>query len=97
MKILQVYSQEMQHSEARIIGNEIGLLELRNTIDKAIKQGKASTSPDKDCVFANDGEGYELIVECHNDEWGMNAPKDSYWNKPESEPEYIMYQNNSEG
>ena len=91
MKIVQIYGQCMQHAEAKIIGNQEGLLELKKTIDEAIQKGKASTPPDKECVFANDGEGYELIVECHNDEWGMNAPTDSYWNSKESWPEYTEY------
>lgn len=89
MKILNVYGQEAWHTEVRIVGNQEGLLELRNTIDKAIKDGKAVSSGD-DCVFASDGEGYDVEIECHNDEWGIKGGKDSFWNKEESAPQYII-------
>ena len=76
---------------ARINGNREGLTELRDTIDKAIIASNAVTLESaEDCLFASDGEGYSVRVECHNDEWGCYAPKDSYWNKEESNPQYIM-------
>lgn len=89
MKILNIYGQEAWHTEARIIGNREGLLELRDTLDKAIKDGKAISSNDE-CVFASDGEGYEVQIECHDDGWGLMGSKDSFWNKEESAPQYIL-------
>jgi len=94
MKILNIYGEAYYHCEARIIGNREGLLQLKNTIDKALQSGKATTETDvvdnngDTALFASDGEGYEVKVEMHNDDWGCYAPKDSYWNKEESNPEY---------
>jgi hypothetical protein len=89
MKILNVYGQEMPHEEVRIIGNLMGLLSLRGLIDKAVNEGKSISTDEEDGLFASDGEGYRVIVELHEDEWGLKAPKDSFWNKKESRPEYI--------
>ncbi|MDD4984997.1 MAG: hypothetical protein PHQ43_04290 [Dehalococcoidales bacterium] len=93
MKILNIYGQEAWHTEAKIIGNREGLLQLRATIDKALQEGKATTPDDPSAgspLFASDGEGYEVRVEMHNDGWGLKGGKDSFWNKEESEPQYIM-------
>ena len=87
MKILNIYGQESYHMDARIIGNTEGLTELRDTINNALMSGKAKTLQ-RVPLFASDGEGYSVLVECHNDEWGCEAPKDSYWNKEESYPQY---------
>lgn len=92
MKILNIYGQPMEHFDARIVGNKEGLLQLKNTIEKALQSGKATTETDvvdgDTALFASDGEGYEVIVEMHNDDWGCYALKDSFWNKKESDPEY---------
>ena len=94
MKILNIYGQEAWHTDARVIGNKEGLEQLRNTIDKALQEGKATTETDvKDgdtALFASDGEGYEVIVEMHNEKWGLEGSKDSFWNKEESYPQYII-------
>ncbi len=87
MKILNIYGQESHHTNARIIGNRDGLLELRDAIAKAIKTSKSRTSTDEP-LFASDGEGYEIIVECHDDAWGLAGGPDSFWSKAESDPEY---------
>lgn len=95
MKILNIYGQLSYHTEARIIGNQAGLMALRAAIERALMHNKATTETDVmnggNALFASDGEGYEVIVECHNDEWGIKAPKDSYWNTEASLPEYTMY------
>lgn len=88
MKILNIYGQAFYHQEARIVGNKEGLLVLRDAIDEAIKTSKARTSNDDAPLFASDGEGYAVIVECHDDEWEIKGGKDSFWNKEESWPEY---------
>ena len=91
MKILNIYGQAFYHQEARIIGSRDGLLQLKRTIEKALREGKATTDTDvayndgNATLFASDGEGYEVIVIMNNDEWGI---KDSFWNKEESYPEY---------
>ena len=90
MKLLNIYGQAFYHQEARIIGNREGLEALKQTIDDALRvfEEKASTNDNKEPLFASDGEGYEVIVEMNNDEWGLKGGKDSFWNKEESHPEY---------
>ena len=97
MKILNIYGQYYWHTEARIMGNREGLLELKTAIERALlKEGKAFTTSDNildnngdTALFASDGEGYEVIVEMHNDEWGLKGGSNSFWNKEESNPQYI--------
>ena len=91
MKILNIYGQEAWHTDARIVGNREGLTELRDTINNALmgKGGKAKTLQ-REPLFASDGEGYSVLVECCNDDWGIKAPKDSYWNREESYPQYLI-------
>lgn len=92
MRILNIYGQPSHHFEARIVGNREGLEALRNAIDNAlIIDSHAKAPDDNEPLFASDGEGYEILIDRHDDEWGINAPKDSFWNKPESDPEYVNY------
>lgn len=90
MKILNIHGQEMPHADAVIVGNSEGLIELKRLIDKALYNNakRAASRSDKDCLFASDGEGYTITVECHDDQWGVNSPADSFWRKPESDPGY---------
>ena len=90
MKILNIYGQEFWHTEARIVGNCEGLEALKQTIDDALRvfAGKATTADEKEPLFASDGEGYEVIVEMHNDEWELKGGADSFWNKKENSPQY---------
>ncbi|KKK62083.1 hypothetical protein LCGC14_3007870 [marine sediment metagenome] len=94
MKILNIYGQEFWHTDARIVGNREGLEELRDTIERALKDGKSSTleddarSGEETPLFASDGEGYEVIVLMNNDDWGIKGGKDSFWNTEESRNEY---------
>jgi len=97
MKILNIYGQEAWHSEARIVGNRAGLVALKGAIDGALAVGKVSTHSPNEGLFASDGEGYEVTVECHDDEWGCYAPFNSYWNKEESFPQYIMLERETKG
>ena len=96
MKILNIYGQYSWHTEARIIGNYEGLSALKMAIERALKIGKSTTEDDvvgddgSTTLFCSDGEGYEVIVECHNDDWGLKGDKDSFWNKEESNPQYII-------
>ena len=94
LKILNIYGQEDNHTEARIVGNSDGLLLLKAAIERALSQGKSTTETDvKDgetALFASDGEGYEVVVERHNDEWGLKGGKDSFWNKQKNWPQYII-------
>lgn len=89
MKLLNIYGQQSYHTEARIIGNTQGLLELRNLIDKAIENKVAVSDTTEDCIFPSDGEGYELTIVCSDDKWGIESTPDSFWNLEENYPEYI--------
>ena len=55
--ILHIYAQDSWHQEAFIVGNEEGLLELRNALDLALKSKQGIAN-----VFPTDGEGYEAYV-----------------------------------
>lgn len=96
MKILNIYGQECEHTEAKIIGNREGLEALKQAIDDALRfvTGKSTTASDKEPLFASDGEGYEVIVEMHNTEWGIvngKYDKHTFWNSEESNPQYNCY------
>jgi len=97
MKILNIYGQPYEHSEAKIIGNREGLESLKQAIDDALTfgSGRATTSSQKEPLFASDGEGYEVIVESHNTQWGIDKDgkydRTTFWNSEESHPEYTGY------
>ena len=91
MKILNIYGQYSHHTDARIIGNRAGLTVLRDTINNALSSGQKAKTLQREPLFASDGEGYSVLVECHADEWGIKGGKDSFWNTEESNPQYIMY------
>lgn len=100
MKLLNIYGQYDNHTEARIVGNREGLLALKFEIEKALGTGVSAVveGEDSDCIFASDGEGYSVIVEMHNDQWGYNAAEgkkpdpNSFWNKEESKPQYVWWE-----
>jgi hypothetical protein len=92
MKLLNIYGQYDNHTEARIIGNREGLEALKEIIERALRNGKASNeqagshiNPNQDVIgesealFASDGEGYEVIIEMHNGRWGLEP--DGKYNK----------------
>ncbi len=99
MKILNIYGQFDYHSPARIIGNREGLEHLKDTIERALKSSPANTDiKDEqgkliDCLFASDGEGYEVTIEMSNDEWGLSdldsEAKTNFWNQRKNYPFYI--------
>ena len=56
-KYLHIYAQHTPHYESFIVGNKKALLELRETIDEALKEGES------DKYFTpSDGEGYQVFV-----------------------------------
>jgi hypothetical protein len=97
MKILNIYGQYDNHTEAKIIGNRAGLEALSQAIHDALRIGRGTTDSFKDdnnFLMASDGEGYEVIIEMHNDTWGWvkgteKPDPNSYWNKVKSYPQYI--------
>jgi hypothetical protein len=101
MKILNIYGQEAWHDDARIVGNREGLEALRAVIADALSQG-AATSQSVDPIFASDGEGYEVIVELHNDPWGIDKATgkldpSSFWNTEKSNPQYLLLERMGDG
>jgi len=79
-KILNIYGQEFWHTDAKIVGNKLALIALRNLIDSALKNGKTSIGGITP-LFASDGEGYELTIICtptsdwEDHTWKDNAPE----------------------
>ena len=73
MKIVNIYGQPSHHIEAKIVGTRDGLLALQETIKTALEKGNAvcgSECTAEETVFASDGEGYKIIVECDElDTW----------------------------
>ncbi len=95
MKILNIYGQEDNHTEAKIVGNREGLQSLQRALYRALNGDKTTTAEEREPLFASDGEGYEVQIEMHNDLWGIDPktgkedPK-SFWTKKESHPQYLM-------
>jgi len=94
-KILNIYGQPFHHAEAKIIGTTRGLTALRDALNRAITNGIGSNTVDdynqddsNTVLWASDGEGYDVIIEVHNDIWGIAGGPMSFWNKEESYPEY---------
>lgn len=62
--LCHLYGQRYWHDEAYMIGNRIALVELREAIDIALKNGE------KRIVSSSaDGEGYELFIKCVEDDF----------------------------
>ncbi len=61
-KLLHIYSPPYEHADARIVGNRAGLSRLALTLAKAILENRDATTNSEDCVFATDGEGYEVKI-----------------------------------
>ena len=59
---LHVLAQSLPHRPAVLIGNRAGLTALHNAILRAMSGGVS-----KAAVFAEDGEGYGLVVVCRED------------------------------
>ena len=68
MKIVNIYSQQGEHCEAKIVGNNEGLRELIKAIMVAIESGYGETSK-KEGIIASDGEGYIVKVARMPDDW----------------------------
>ncbi len=55
---LHLYAQPSQHTDAWVVGTLDALQALRDAIDAALVTGQASSMS----AYANDGEGYVLVV-----------------------------------
>ncbi|MDD5704040.1 MAG: hypothetical protein PHU23_18565 [Dehalococcoidales bacterium] len=99
MKIIHIYDQPFEHSDARILGNREGLTSLRDAIDRALAGEKVVMGGfdhknldsqvlhnAEDVIWATDGEGYELHVECNDSDW-----MSEFWNRDENKPYYYSY------
>lgn len=60
---LHIYSQPYEHADAQIAGNRTALFKLAQAIITAVLEDRGTTTgAGDDCVFASDGEGYEVKV-----------------------------------
>ena len=59
--IVHIYSHYAHHTDAIILGDEQGLIALRDAINEAIYPGKRKSEVE---VFCNDGEGYTIKIGC---------------------------------
>lgn len=94
VKILNIYGQYDNHTEAKIVGNREGLESLHRAILRALASDASSTSEEREPLFASDGEGYEVIVKMNNEQWGLKngAYIDTFWNREESNPQYVFWE-----
>jgi hypothetical protein len=101
IRIVNIIPQLFEHTDAKIVGNREGIELLIQTLQQALKDGKASTSfggshinPDGkiigvgEGIFASDGEGYDIKVEIHDDDWNDYENPEMFWNKKENYPYY---------
>ncbi|MDI0275201.1 hypothetical protein QGQ84_16615 [Bacillus safensis] len=61
--LCNIYAQQTHHFEAFILGNRVGLLELKNAIDKALETGSSTAK-----LFPSDYEGYDVYIALVDDE-----------------------------
>lgn len=54
---LHIYAQQLNHDSAWIVADKSALFELRDAIDRALKEGNTCSE-----FYAEDGEGYSLYV-----------------------------------
>lgn len=84
-RVMNVQAAYTYHDNVRIIASPDSLVELRKTIERAIRDGHAETSGQP--IFASDGEGYSVIIDCHTDsDWGK---PDCYWYQKENQHTYV--------
>ena len=80
MGLLHVYASPYEHDSPIVVGDLVGLRALRDALDaamsdsEAVAGGQAVTSP----LFAQDGEGYEVIVLLRDEDWEDTA---GFWRK----------------
>ncbi|CAM5606044.1 hypothetical protein BSAF29S_04822 [Bacillus safensis subsp. safensis] len=61
--LCNIYDQQTHHFEAFILGNRVGLLELKNAIDKALETGSSTAT-----LLPSDYEGYDVYIALVDDE-----------------------------
>lgn len=82
--VLHIFMQASWHTEAHIIGNRAGLLELRKVIDAALQV----PAPEEGEASQKDGECFDFHVRCVKESWVQAIP-DAYseapddWDNPE--------------
>jgi hypothetical protein len=81
--MIHLYSNFTYHDPAYLCGTKESLIELREAINLALREGKAEFE-----AFTADGEGYELNVYCLNDDGMSNLQlpytDPSYTHDPQS-------------
>ncbi len=61
--LLHIYGQQAWHDNVYIVGNQVALMRLRNTINAVL----GGPSLAKTEAFASDGEGFGIHVICNED------------------------------
>ncbi len=69
IRLLHIYSQYCWHADSYIVGNRRALEQLRDIINQALEKGFSFT-PNSDCPFVVDGEGYQVVVIRNDAPWG---------------------------
>ncbi len=64
MSKIHIYGQPMWHCDAGIVANKEALVAMRVAIDKALIDNEAIVS-----TMTDDGEGYDIIIVCKEDNW----------------------------
>ncbi|MFS0688708.1 hypothetical protein AB1K89_05630 [Sporosarcina sp. 179-K 8C2 HS] len=65
--ILQIYGQQMWHSDAFIVGNREALKRLRNAIDHALLYGEK-----RELFYPEDNEAFDLYISCTEESFDMS-------------------------
>ncbi|MCM3712212.1 hypothetical protein [Sporosarcina luteola] len=65
--MLQIYGQQMWHSDAFIIGNRTALKSLRDAIDQALLYGEK-----RELFYPEDNEAFDLYISCTDDTFDMS-------------------------
>jgi hypothetical protein len=67
LRLVHIYAQHSQHTEAYILGNREGLRALRAGLDAALEHGSGAVA-----AMVADGEGYAVEVTLEDSDW--NSP-----------------------
>jgi hypothetical protein len=80
-RLLHIYSQPYEHADARIVGSVSGLMALYDAIVKALgsTNGEAATPEADGCVFASDGEGYQVKIKVLPEEDYKDGKRTPEW------------------
>lgn len=71
--VAAMYAQYSYETEAYIVGNREGLIELRNALDRAINASSVGARNTETIdMIAPDGEEYDMHIICNRTPWGID-------------------------